>query len=468
MLDAYPDTFTFVQIHLDGYAISWGYTRADFYDIMYTPTSWCDGLSSHVGSGTALQTLYNNRVGVPTDVTIQLSGDPAGGTSFEITAEVCLEAGGVAKTARVHIVHVLDNWPVPPSYSRNGLMQAPSSADVSLSPGECQEVVRTFTFGSESWSHQEDIKIIAWAQDKLDPGPAEVYQAANMGWPFPPSGMPGDLDDDEDVDLDDYYAFVDCFTGPGGGPVAPECIRGDFDYDNDIDCDDWDQFVLAWTEPGDPPDYEVCSCPPPLSAPAPYDVRKNRYVSFAPNNGGYTTAYQVEMTSSTYFPTVVGVVGWVGEPDGDGVSRVVSETFFSDSWPAWVHVGDCVIVPAADYAIRASVDGTFFSDEVSISTINEPTPKKWGDVVGFLSEGEWTEPNWVVNMDDVVAGVQRFQVVDTAPHWTWVDIDEMVPNIVVNFTDIMRIVQGFQGADYPFGCPGDPCYDHGGDPANCP
>ena len=467
MLDNYPETFTLVQIHLDGYAIPWGYSRANFYPIQYTPTTWFDGLLSHVGSSNLIN-LYNIRAGVPTDVTIELFGDPAGGTIYDITAKVCLEAGGTAKTARVHIVQVLDKWPIPPSYSRNGLKIAANSVDVALTPGGCQEVVKTFTFDSGSWSNKENIKIIAWAQEKLDSSPAEVYQAANMGWPFLPSGLAGDFDDDDDVDLDDYYAFVDCFTGPDGGPIPPECLRGDFDFDGDIDCDDWDQFVLAWTEPGDPPDYGVCSCPPPLSAPAPYNVLKNRYISFVPNHGGYTTAYQVEMTSSNYFPSVVGVIGWVGQPDENDVCRVVAEPFFSDSWPAVAHVGDCGIVPAAGYEIRASVDGTFLTEAVAMGTIIEPIPKKWGDVVGLFLGEEWTGPNAEVNFDDIQAAIQTFQVLDSAPHFTWVDIDARVPNVVVNFTDIMRIVQGFQGEDYPFGCPGDPCYEHGGDPTNCP
>jgi hypothetical protein len=76
------------------------------------------------------------------------------------------------------------------AYSRNGFKQAASTEDVSLIPGECKEVVRTFTFDEGSWDQQADIKIVAWAQQPLSSGPAQVYQAANMGWPFPPPPGP--------------------------------------------------------------------------------------------------------------------------------------------------------------------------------------------------------------------------------------------------------------------------------------
>ena len=80
--------------------------------------------------------------------------------------------------------------------------------------------------------------------------------------------VPGDFDDDGDVDSDDYDSFAGCFTGPDGGPVGVECQPGDFDEDDDVDCDDWDQFVLAWTEPGDPPGLpERSEVRPPAAEP---------------------------------------------------------------------------------------------------------------------------------------------------------------------------------------------------------
>ena len=78
-------------------------------------------------------------------------------------------------------------------------------------------------------------------------------------------------------------------------------------------------------------------------------------------------------------------------------------------------------------------------------------------MVGNFDGSEWTVPNGVVNMDDVMAGVQKFKELETAPPLTWVDLDGEVPNTVLNFTDIQMIVNGFKGEPYPFR-----------DPAECP
>ena len=76
---------------------------------------------------------------------------------------------------------------------------------------------------------------------------------------------PGDFDNDSDVDHDDYQAFEQCFTGPGG-QLEPDCELGDFDGDGDVDCDDWASFVLAWTEAGEPPVLPACGPPIPATS----------------------------------------------------------------------------------------------------------------------------------------------------------------------------------------------------------
>lgn len=48
---------------------------------------------------------------------------------------------------------------------------------------------------------------------------------------------PGDMDGDQDADLDDWRAFSVCWSGPQGG-VAPECVSADVDFDGDIDLRD--------------------------------------------------------------------------------------------------------------------------------------------------------------------------------------------------------------------------------------
>ncbi len=193
---------------------------------------------------------------------------------------------------------------------------------------------------------------------------------------------------------------------------------------------------------------------PPDDAPPPHDVGKNRYISFDPNNAGTNVAFLVELAGSEYFPGSVGVYGWVGEPDGNNISRVVRAAHYSDAWPAVVHVGDCMITPVAEYAITSTTDGIGFSESLTVNTIAKPGVKYWGDVVGGFN-GTWEPPNGVVNMSDIQAILQAFSGLETAPHLTWVDLDAEVPNKIVNMTDVQRCVSAFKGEPYPFSAPAD-------------
>ncbi|MCP3902619.1 MAG: hypothetical protein GY715_03200 [Planctomycetes bacterium] len=57
-----------------------------------------------------------------------------------------------------------------------------------------------------------------------------------------------DADGDDDVELTDFTDFADCF---GGGPYTPDdpCAIHDIDQDGDVDTDDYASFLLAYTGP---------------------------------------------------------------------------------------------------------------------------------------------------------------------------------------------------------------------------
>jgi hypothetical protein len=55
--------------------------------------------------------------------------------------------------------------------------------------------------------------------------------------------MPGDLDADLDIDMDDYQLFVACLGQPA---TAPPCSRADFDASLTVECADWPQFANYW------------------------------------------------------------------------------------------------------------------------------------------------------------------------------------------------------------------------------
>ena len=60
-----------------------------------------------------------------------------------------------------------------------------------------------------------------------------------------PATVPGDLDVDGDIALDDYESFADCLTGPGTA-VIPGCEKADLEFDCDVDMADFAVFQLVF------------------------------------------------------------------------------------------------------------------------------------------------------------------------------------------------------------------------------
>ncbi|MFQ5589861.1 MAG: S8 family serine peptidase [Phycisphaerae bacterium] len=204
--------------------------------------------------------------------------------------------------------------------------------------------------------------------------------------------------------------------------------------------------------------FSVSSMAPPVPATGEHAARKNRYTSFDPNNAGHNTAFQIEMTASLEFPASTGVMGWVGEPDANSVSRVVDLPFYSTTWPVPVHVGDCEILPAATYAIRATDDEVVFTAPLEVGTIAKPGARYYGDVVG-TGTGDlpplpgFTPPNRVVNVSDTQAYILTAQGTSTpSAHETWIDLHGLgpgtPPNYLINVADLQRILFGFEGQPY--------------------
>jgi hypothetical protein len=257
MLESYPTTFTFVEIHIgDAYGTTWGNARHTFYTAgnghTGTPEAWFDGTLECYGAYTDLEmqynwyrTQYDQRAGLPPPVIIRLTGEQVSGQTYEVTASLRLHPnwGAMPLTFRFNMVQVLDNWPPDNAYSRNGFKQAATSQDVTLVKGQWAKIERTFTFDSTSWANQDDIKIIAWAQTTASAAPAEVYNAAQMTWPFPPD-VPGDANCDGVVNNFDINAFVLALTNPTSYLQQYGCpVNADVNGDGAIDNFDINAFV---------------------------------------------------------------------------------------------------------------------------------------------------------------------------------------------------------------------------------
>ena len=244
----------------DPYDQPWCYTRATFYNVTATPTCWFDGDHPCVGAYANVDdqqawyvSNWQDCATEPTDVTIEMCGeqlvDP---NAYEITATVCIDPNGSAKSMRIYMVQALNHWPSSPVYSRNTFKQAALTEDITLNPGECQDIVRTFIFDSDSMANQDEIKIITWAQLIKASAPAQIYNSARMDWPFSP------CETCDDGILNQGEDRIDC-----GGPCpACECTsdgmcdNGEF-CDGTETCDEYGQCQDG-TFPCTDPAYPYC------------------------------------------------------------------------------------------------------------------------------------------------------------------------------------------------------------------
>ena len=67
-----------------------------------------------------------------------------------------------------------------------------------------------------------------------------------VSWQLSTQRSSGDLDGDEDVDLDDFASFADCFDGPGGS-IVTGCECSDFDGDGDVDLADYSIMMASFS-----------------------------------------------------------------------------------------------------------------------------------------------------------------------------------------------------------------------------
>ena len=238
-MNNFPDSFTAIQVHIgDSYATAWGGQRASFYGVGGTPTTWFDGVIECVGAYTNDSQMYSwyntqrlTRSNVPTDVTIELAGVESGSQTYDITATVGIEAGGVGKDVKLHFVQVLDYYP---SYYddryRNCVIQHEAGGIHTLAPGESVTVTIPFTLSGVSWTYQEDAKIVVFAREPGSPAPREIYNAAVMSWPFTSPAVDGDVDGDGDVDLADLSALLATYglcAGDAGYDDAADFVDDD-------------------------------------------------------------------------------------------------------------------------------------------------------------------------------------------------------------------------------------------------
>ena len=108
-----------------------------------------------------------------------------------------------------------------------------------------------------------------------------------------------------------------------------------------------------------------------------------------------------------------------------------------------VSLRDARIAPQATYEIRMITDG-LESSPASVTTA------RWGDVIGPFTDGAWTPPDGSVDIIDVVAILERFMGLATAPPVAWADLRPATPDGVIDILDATMALDAFKGYPYPF------------------
>ncbi len=195
-----------------------------------------------------------------------------------------------------------------------------------------------------------------------------------------------------------------------------------------------------------------CEIARPKSPVAPFNITKDRYLSFDPNNNtGILAAFRVTRigaSTSWYISCTL---------QNDGAQGMLSELVQLPEYCLWsdtvIHIRGCEIVPGNEYLLDATLDNISFTSPLSLLTTSPQNGanRQFGDLVGSFINGAWSSPEGLVTASDIVAVVQKFQLSASAPHISRVDCDGKTPNGIVAGNDILREVIAFAGGDFGFG-----------------
>lgn len=194
MIDDHPNTLGTIVYHLNfPYSTSFGNMRWNLYEGYYIPLSVHDGIYN-AWPYTTYEAKFLNRQAITTDVTIDMAVF-GGGDTWNVSATVCVEPGGVGKDMKIWMVQAVDNYGAT-YLDRNCVQAGNDGVDISLAADECVTVTETFVLGGTSLASPNDVKFFVWAQDPIfvfEPNPtppppgyawAEIYQADKALAPF--------------------------------------------------------------------------------------------------------------------------------------------------------------------------------------------------------------------------------------------------------------------------------------------
>ncbi len=189
----------------------------------------------------------------------------------------------------------------------------------------------------------------------------------------------------------------------------------------------------------------------------------NRYLAFDPTvNGAMPAAMRVthQGPGNLASPKFVTANGRTQTQIDENVFLLQDTPDFRVWSDPVCFLADCIFSSGNTYAVQSSFDGIVYSSELILSTTPIPSDGRlYGDLVGSFDPTTqiWSPSDSFVNANDILAVVQKFQLIPSAPKAAAMDLEPQSPNAIINGADILSTVLSFQFAPYPFftpdGCP---------------
>lgn len=224
---------------------------------------------------------------------------------------------------------------------------------------------------------------------------------------------------------------------------------------------------------------DECECPAtdaPLADPA--ATIMNRFLAVVPANPGRMTALRVTVVDlPAPMNTLNGAKFWIGPPrtisENSGVvppseapefptfetAGLQCSPFLAD-WGAQgtIFVSGPAIAPGGRYRIQALDAACLTTAESAYSPSLSTTTSQWGDVVRDCTTIPCGPPDGSVDVaTDIVALLDKFRNLPSAPIKTRCDLDPQTPDLKITITDVTRALGAFGGSAYPFSAGVVPC-----------